>query len=266
MWESVIHALPPSVTLVMLSASFGDAAKHGAWVGSAHRRRGGGGASTRPLPGAIGEEAPPRVAATGALLPATPPRRVSLVTTPARAVPLTYMVLVTHGVGRGVPSSEATVVPTGAATCSRPAYAAAVAPAKRRRALVAAQSDNVRVVAHLVARRGTPAVVLVSRSAVDGALAGLLAAPEAGPHGGGGDSDGAGGGDGSNSDGDGGGARSTSAPTGQPRPPLSTRSSRWICGFSGPPPGIAPLPDCRHRPQAGGRRTPRAPAHRQGAG
>jgi len=265
-WESVIHALPPSVTLVMLSASFGDAAKHGAWVGSAHRRRGGGGASTRPLPGAIGEEAPPRVAATGALLPATPPRRVALVTTPARVVPLTCTVLVTHGVGWGVPSSEATVVPTGAATCSRPAYAAAVAPAKHRRALVAAQSDNVTVVAHLVARRGTPAVVLVSRSAVDGALAGLLAAPEAGPRGGGGDGDGGGGGDGRNSDGDGGGTRSTSAPTGQPRPPLSTRASRWICGFSRPPPGIAPLPHCRHRPQAGGRRTPRPPAHRQGAG
>ena len=37
-WESVIHTLPLSVALVMLSASVGDAAKLGAWVGSAHRR------------------------------------------------------------------------------------------------------------------------------------------------------------------------------------------------------------------------------------
>jgi len=135
-WESVIHALPPSVALVMLSALVGNAAELRAWVGSAHRRRGGGGASTRPLPGATGEEAP--APATGALLPATPSRRVAVVTTPARVVALIYTVLVTHVVGRGVPASEASVVPTGAATFSRPAYAVAVAPAKRRRALVAA--------------------------------------------------------------------------------------------------------------------------------
>ncbi|GAB0495241.1 hypothetical protein MMPV_006540 [Pyropia vietnamensis] len=164
-WESVILSLPPAVQLVMLSASVGNAVELAAWVGTARRRAlngvfadggggGVGGGGSGPAIASTASGLPVVAAATatavgGDTLPSTTPPStttvfplprslpVTVVTTPARVVPLTVTALVPHGSTLHARVSETTVIPAGGGALDRAAYARAVAPASARRALLA---------------------------------------------------------------------------------------------------------------------------------
>lgn len=118
-WEALLLHLPPSIPLVMLSATVGNAVEVAAWVG---RARG---------------------------------RTVRVVTTPTRVVPLEHTVAVATDSGRAAPVRETVVATAGRGGLDRDAYRKAVAPVVPRRGH---RPDYQPIVRYLVLSRRSPAL------------------------------------------------------------------------------------------------------------
>lgn len=118
-WEALLLHLPPSIPLVMLSATVGNAVEVAAWVG---RARG---------------------------------RHVRVVTTPTRVVPLEHTVAVSTDVGRTSPVRETVVATAGRGDLDRAAYGKAIARVVPRRGF---RADYLSIVRYLVLSHRSPAL------------------------------------------------------------------------------------------------------------